>query len=1662
MVSFNPDSAFTAGSVSRGSRSCAIRAPAGFVVIRDALVTVSLVTAVLAGFVVSPAAARAGPTWIGTGANASWGTAANWNEAELPDLADGTSDIVFATMGSGTAAVATQLGGGLIDILSLRSNVTASTGTTVSLGSTGVTVTGMSINSGTLVVRSGSITKANQAALVINSTLRLESDGFFSSQNSSNTGLIIPGPIVEDGVSRNVVINTTAGSVALGGTSTYTGSTTVERGTLLVGLQTSGAANAGVSAAPGVAGALGNSTSEVLVGNATTAANDWDVTLDIGSAASMSRSIRFADAGSGVATLTTRGGAGLLSGTVALDRVINWNAITANHSWTGRVTGTGGIIKTGANELRLTNTANDFTGPVSVLVGDLQFEIAGTTNALGTGASVIQATAAGVTASRSITAYGSGTFARGFDVVATAAHTVTIRSGNAGDVTFAGPVTLNSLGATVALNAANSGTVRYTGVISGSAPVVTFGGASSNGNRIVLENTANSFTGQIRIFTAGLFVGNDAPAGAPGPLGNATSAIIVGAQTAGGNPSSFVTDGPYTVGRDIIIAGPGDGAADAFTGRVFIGGVTTDASVFSGNLAVNRTNGIGQNVLLAATGGSVEFSGAISGTSAIRIGGGSGQPAGFPGSSSAAGDVILSGNNSGFSGDIALTTGARLVVASNTALGTGTGTIALYDNTQVTTGTGGISTRGAVTVGRNFLLDGVNVQNANRPVSFEGTTADASAFTGSITINARSGQSTVFAAAAGGTANFQGVITITSTSGTANMAVIKNGDGLVIFSATNNYQGPTTVNAGVLRGTDGVGISGSNVLLAGGVWESAADITRSLGTGVGQVRLGAGSSGTSGFSSANAAGITVAIGGTAAPTALTFGASNFTMDTLALNATTATGPVLFLNPLNLGSGTARGISVGGDTATVSAAVSGTAGGAFFKDGAGTLVLSASNSFNSTTTVAAGVLRLTNEFALQNSPLDTSGAGSVELTVTTPTFGGLVGAADLSAVITAGYGGVTALTLNSGSGSTQTYTGAVTDGAVGMTVTKTGSGTQILGGANSYTGQTTVSAGTLHLGVGSGLTGDIVNAASLVLLQGGSATGVLSSTISGTGRVAVGGGTVVLANTANPYTGRTAIDAGVAEVAVLANAGVASPLGAATGSDARIDLGSGTSAGTLRYVGSGHSTDRPLYLAGDTGGGVLDASGSGTVAFTGGVTAAAGAKTLTLTGTSTADNVIGQIGSTVVDVNKTGSGLWVSGTNSFTGRLRVLEGTLVANADASYDGSGVFGDKSNGNPIVGASGAGTARLVLDAGFTIARTIEVAEAGGGSQTVILGGRGAGISTYSNEGSSAIWLGRDVTLEAGPGNETQFFNAWKNGTGGGTSTASFTVGTPDNTGTVLLGSAVPDDTEAVDVRYGTLRLGLGGGNTLAAATRVTIANAGILDLNDRVQDLTNLALTGTAARVVAGGTGGILQMLTGGTLAGSGTIGSFTSIAGIHSPGQSPGLQTFESGLTYAASSTLVWELSANTNLTGNRGVLYDGIDLTGGALSIESGATLSLVFNAPLFDATPSTVNFYDSFWGQDRSWTVIALSGSATWDDSLFTIDAIGTDANNVSLVTARPGGQFFLSQTDGNLVLNYSVVIVPEPGGLALALLGLAALGYSRCRRPRTPAMAAGRRGERP
>ena len=154
------------------------------------------------------------------------------------------------------------------------------------------------------------------------------------------------------------------------------------------------------------------------------------------------------------------------------------------------------------------------------------------------------------------------------------------------------------------------------------------------------------------------------------------------------------------------------------------------------------------------------------------------------------------------------------------------------------------------------------------------------------------------------------------------------------------------------------------------------------------------------------------------------------------------------------------------------------------------------------------------------------------------------------------GGVTANTLglktltNKGTGAYAVeLSGIIGDGLGEIGVTQTSvTSLLILSGANTYTGDTTVSAGTLQLGNGGtsgslSLSSAIVNNASLVFNRSDILTqGIdFSSLISGTGGVTqAGSGTTVL-NGTNTFTGTTTLTAGVLSVSVDANLGNANAL-----------------------------------------------------------------------------------------------------------------------------------------------------------------------------------------------------------------------------------------------------------------------------------------------------------------------------------------------------------------------------------------------------------------------------------------------------------------------------------------------------------------------------------------
>ncbi len=165
-------------------------------------------------------------------------------------------------------------------------------------------------------------------------------------------------------------------------------------------------------------------------------------------------------------------------------------------------------------------------------------------------------------------------------------------------------------------------------------------------------------------------------------------------------------------------------------------------------------------------------------------------------------------------------------------------------------------------------------------------------------------------------------------------------------------------------------------------------------------------------------------------------------------------------------GATRTFDITDGTTTIDATIQ---NGGLTKTGVGTLTLSGVNTFSGGTKVDAGILRLDNSLALQNSTFDTQTGlvGTLSFgALTSATFGGLQGANDLALVNDSSA--AVALTVGGNDAST-TFSGSLsgTEGSL----TKIGTGTLTLSGAtaNTYTGTTTVSGGVLVLSKASGVT-----------------------------------------------------------------------------------------------------------------------------------------------------------------------------------------------------------------------------------------------------------------------------------------------------------------------------------------------------------------------------------------------------------------------------------------------------------------------------------------------------------------------------------------------------------------------------------------------------------------
>ena len=626
--------------------------------------------------------------------------------------------------------------------------------------------------------------------------------------------------------------------------------------------------------------------------------------------------------------------------------------------------------------------------------------------------------------------------------------------------------------------------------------------------------------------------------------------------------------------------------------------------------------------------------------------------------------------------------------------------------------------------------------------------------------------------------------------------------------------------------------------------------------------------------------------------------------------------------------------------TFSGVISGS-GGLTKSTGTGTVTLSGANTYDGTTNINAGIIRIQNATALGSS---TGGT-----------------------VVTSGE----VLELG-GTGGSFTVTGE----ALSLTGTGVASGGVLrnIDGTNLWTGNLTLTgnsrvnsdAGTLTI------SGDIGGTQNLTI---GGVGGTTISGIIGTGSGTLtkdGGGTLTLSG-ANTYSGKTTISGGALSVSSLnsvTGGSASSSLGApTTAGNGTIVLGATTTAATLIYTGAGETTDRVINLAGTTGGGTIDARGTGALTFTSNFTSGAGSKTLTLTGTSATgliNTISGVIpnnsGTNLTSVEKSGPNTWaLTGTNTYTGTTVINGGILsistIANAGTSSS--------------IGAANNGAGDLVIDGGSlkytgALASSNRQFTLGPGGGT--LDASGSGALTFSNPGSIAYTSTSAHTLTlAGTGtgslaaainNNTGVTSLVKNGSGTWTvsGNSGFTGAINVNSGTLIAAgnnNALGTGTAGTTVAGTGAALGLSGGFTFSnAGNTLNISGTGVSNGGALFNSAGNNIYAGAITLATSGSS---IAANLGTTLTVSGAVGSSNLglTIGASGGGNSTKGNVTLSGNLNLGTGSLIKENAGTLTINGP-GNTVGAVNLNSGGGTIAVGATSTLT-TAAFAAATGTTLS-----------------------------------------------------------------------------------------------------------
>ena len=783
---------------------------------------------------------------------------------------------------------------------------------------------------------------------------------------------------------------------------------------------------------------------------------------------------------------------------------------------------------------------------------------------------------------------------------------------------WSSPLAMNLAGAGVAIKAADASDVAaniaLSGTLSGSNGLTKAGAGT-----LALSGT-NTFTGTVTLNGGTLSVTSDAG------LGDAANAIAIPTTT-----STLAAVGAVTTARAITV---GAGVEATFAGLAATDGLTITGTVGGdGGVAVA---GQGMVTLAAAN----TYAGNTTVQSGTLVAANTTDSATSTGAVNVAAGAL--GGDGSVGGAVTVAAGGGLrpgaVTPSSSAVGDlATGPLTLAGGSLLYTEFASAASYDVVSVGGNLQTSGASPANPVwvdlRVVNSAGkwTTPGTYAiiqYAGSFTGNANDlFEVTPDSVQAGLTYTFA------STGNAITLTIAGQAPGQWKVDADGNWSTAANWEGSVPNSTGATAILGP-VITAGRLVTVDAPVT------VGELVLN------------NANPYTV--GGTA---------------TLSLDATTGaaavnvlTGDHVIAAPLGLVDPTNLAFSSATDSLTLGGTVSG--GGGLAKSTAGDLVLSGSNTFTGGIDFTQGTLTFANGGLGQGTYLSLADATLVWAA------GNIQDISNRAVVV-----GGTSVTFNT-NGNDVTLMNPIGESGTGMMV-KAGAGTLTLGEAATHTGGTTISEGTLQLGIGGatgGVVGDITDNATLAVnLEGGAS---LPNRVTGTGSLVHAGSgalTLPLLAAANTFSGTTTVlyagstlvleDALALQNSTWATAADGGTLGFGT-------LAAATLGGLAGDQGIVLENTLPGAVALSAGNNNQDTTYAGALSGAGSL-AKVGTGRLTLTGTSAYTGAT-NTNAGVLEIAAGGS-LATGAANAGTaGLLLVNGGSLTASAQSDFNGGGANG------------------------------------------------------------------------------------------------------------------------------------------------------------------------------------------------------------------------------------------------------------------------------------------------------------------------------------------------------------------------------------------------------